>query len=115
MTSEMAIVPATPELVRQFAGKTPPLTFRGHVAMVGDRVLGLGGIYYQDGVPVIFSEFKEGLGIKDRARCFRFIEQVAAKWKGQLHAICDISHPGSPGLLRRLGFSPVHDTHWVRT
>ncbi len=109
----LEIVPATPELAQRYAGANPPRTFRGHAALRDGEVVGLGGIYYQDGQPVIFSEYKE-MSRKDRARCFRFLERVASEWKGRLYAVCDAAHPGSPGLLRRLGFSPLHESWWVR-
>lgn len=97
--------PATPELLEAFYGRRPIHSMRAHVAMIGDRVVGVGGISLTNGVPVAFSDHAEELGRRARARCFRFMEAQLAQWKGPLRAVCSPADPGSRRLLKRLGFS----------
>lgn len=103
----MRIVPATPEMVARFYGKPSPFTFRGHAALIGDRVVGLGGVSYVDGLPVAFTDMADDLRgrIKDRARCFRFLERQFRAWPGPLFAICNPREPTARRILERLGFS----------
>lgn len=115
MLVELKILPATPGLVQQFAGKAPPYTFRGHVGLLDGKVIGLGGIFYRDNLPVIFAEFTEGLERRYRAAAFRFLEEQFDLWQGQLFAICDSNFASAPGLLDRLGFRPMaQEPWWVR-
>lgn len=113
--NRLEILPATPELVREFAGKAPPYTFRGHAGLLDGKVVGLGGIFYRDGLPVVFAEFTPGLARRHRAQAFRFLEEQFDLWKGRLFAICDSEFDSAPGLLQRLGFAPMaQDPWWVR-
>jgi hypothetical protein len=112
MLEAMQIVPATPALVESFAGKPPPFTFRGYAGVIGDRVVGLGGVYYHEGRPVLFSEFVEGLARPHRAAAFRFLEKEFGKWPSRLFAICDERFASAPSLLKRLGFSPIPTSPW---
>jgi hypothetical protein len=83
--------------------------------LIGDKVVGLGGVYFQDNRAVVFSEFTPGLSRRHRAEAFRFLESEFRKWPGRLFAVCDDRFISAPGLLRRLGFSPgVAPSWWVR-
>lgn len=107
MTREpLTFAPATPELLARFYGKPAPFTLRGHVALIGDRVVGVGGVSYVDGLPIAFTDMGNELraSIKDRARCFRFLEAAFAKWEGPLFAICNPQEPTARHVLERLGF-----------
>lgn len=108
--SDLSIVPATADLVARYHDGPPPFTFTGHVAMIEDRVVGLGGVFYAHGQAYAFSEMKPELRArrKDRARCFRFLEQQIGKFRGTLYAIA--CEPTSPRLLERLGFRPAAAT-----
>lgn len=106
------IVPATAELVERYAGQAPPFTFRGHVGILDGKVIGLGGIYWRDGQPVIFAEFAEGVARKYRAQAFRFLEEEFDRHSGLLFAICDSAFTSAPGLLDRLGFRPTARLPW---
>lgn len=112
MRSELKIVPATLELVKEFAGKPPPFTFKGHAGLLDGKVVGLGGIFFRDDVPVIFAEFTPGLARKHRAQAFRFLQEEFDKWTGLLFAICDSDFDSAPGLLDRLGFKPTAQPPW---
>lgn len=112
MRTTLEIVPATLELVQQFRGRPPPFTFKGHVGLLDGKVVGLGGIFFRDGVPVIFAEFDPGLPRRHRARAFRFLEEEFDKWTGMLFAVCDSGFASAPGLLDRLGFRPTAQAPW---
>lgn len=49
---------ATPELLEKFYGKTPELSQKAVVAVRGDEVLGVAGIYQDHGANVLFSEIR---------------------------------------------------------
>lgn len=112
----MRIVPATPALVEAFSGGPAPYTLRGHAALIGDRVVGLGGIYIADGLPIAFTDMKDELRarIKDRARCYRFLEAEFKRHAGRLFALCSENEPTAPRILARLGFKPVVGQLMVR-
>lgn len=115
MKSELRIVPATLDLVKQFRGTPPPFTFKGHAGLLDGKVVGLGGIFFRDDIPVIFAEFDPGLARRHRARAFRFLEEQFDLWTGRLFAICDSNFASAPGLLDRLGFKPTaQEPWWVR-
>lgn len=101
---------ATPDRVEAYLGQRPAFTFRGHVAMIDDRVVGLGGISYVAGMPWAFSQMADELRArrKDVARCVRFLERYLGTHKGSLFAVA--CEPTSPGLLRRLGFVATGQT-----
>lgn len=108
--TEPDIVPATPDLVRQFCGENSPRTFRGYIALVDGKTVAIGGIYYRDGTPFAFADFKPGLSKKTRAQGFRFLEREFAKWRGRLFAGCDATKPSAERLLIRLGFAHTGQT-----
>lgn len=112
----MQIVPATPALVAAFFGKPSPWTFRGHAALIGDKVVGLGGVSIVDGLPIAFTDMTDELRarIKDRARCFRFLEREFQRHAGRLFALCSEDEPTAPRILARLGFKPVGGQLMVR-
>lgn len=109
MTDKMEIVPATPALVEAFFGRPPPYTFRGHAALIGDKVVGLGGISFVGGMPIAFTDMKDELRARpmDRARCYRFLKRQFQHHAGRLFAICSEDEPTAPRVLERLGFKPV--------
>lgn len=110
MTADkMTIVPATPALVEAFFGKPPPYTFRGHAALIGDRVVGLGGVSFVNGMPVAFSDMTDELRARqaDRARCYRFLRREFRRHVGRLFAMCSEDEPTAPRVLAGLGFKPV--------
>lgn len=102
--SEVAIVEATPELVEAYYGRPSPFTLRGLVATIDGRPVGVGGISYVAGEPIVFSEMHDELRARRRdcARCFRALEPLVRSFAGLAYAIA--CEPSSPALLKRLGF-----------
>lgn len=101
---------ATAELARAYYGGDPPFTFRGYVAMLDDRPVGVGGVYFINDQPWAFSEMKPELRPrrKDKARAVRLLERSIAAYRTPVHAAA--SEPTSEGLLTRLGFLPTGQT-----
>lgn len=105
---EVEFVPATPEMVVAFYGKPPASTLRAYAAVLDGRVIGMGGISYENGALVLFSEAGPELKARrrDMVRAFRFLEAVATS-VSHLAAITVEDEPAGPRLLARLGFSPA--------
>jgi len=101
---------ATAEKVRAYYGGGPPFSFRGYVAMIEDRPIGVGGVYFINDQPWAFSEMKPEMRprLKDKARSVRILEKLIASYKSPVHAAA--SEPTSEGLLLKLGFVPTGAT-----
>ncbi len=93
----------------EFYGKTPPFSFDGFVAEFEGKVLGLGGIYYQCGMPVAFTDLKPS--IKKHKRFMVMACKMLCKMFDELdtpvYAVADSNEPTAPYLLIRLGFKPT--------
>jgi hypothetical protein len=83
--------------------------------MLDGKVVGLGGIFFRDELPVIFAEFDPGLC---RAATARRASGSSRRSSTNGPAGCSRSATGfasAPGLLDRLGFRPtVQEPWWVR-
>ena len=103
-SSRIRFVPATAEAVLAYYGGPPPYTFKGYIAMLGDKPVGVGGIYYAGRLPVAFSECKDEMETmrKDKARAVRLLERLIKSYKVPVFAIATL--PTSIGLLTKLGF-----------
>lgn len=103
----VAFVPATAEAAHAYYGGQPPYSFKGYVAMLEDRPIGIGGVYYVGRTPYAFSEMKDEMRprLKDKARAVRLLENLIATYKTPVFAVA--SEPTSDGLLRKLGFEPT--------
>ena len=98
---------ATAEKARAYYGGDPPFSFRGYVALLEDRPIGVGGVYTINGQPWAFSEMKPEMRprLKDKARSVRILEKLIASYKSPVHAAA--AEPTSEGLLLKLGFVPT--------
>jgi hypothetical protein len=103
---EVEFVPATREMVLAFYGTPPAHTLRGHAAILDGQVIGLGGISYQAGCLLLFSDAGPELRARrrDMVRAYRFLETMIAQIEGPLQAIVQPGEPASERLLSRLGF-----------
>lgn len=104
MTSPSActFVEATSDLARAYYGGPPPYSFKGHVALLDDQPVGIGGVYYVDRLPVAFSEEKGVMSRKDKARAARLLETMIRGYRVPVFAIA--TEPTSVGLLTKFGF-----------
>lgn len=103
------IVPATPELVALYLGRTPPWSFRGWIAMRGDTPIGMAGVYDEGGTKVAFSQFREDMrpSVRTMVKGVRLVRSMLASIKRPVVAICSPDLPTSAGLLAKLGFVPT--------
>jgi hypothetical protein len=106
---DVLMVPATSALVEAFYGRPPIWTMRGHVALIEDRVVGVGGISYEEGLPILFSDAAPELRARrrDMVRGVRLLERQARAFRGTLFAIAGTGETAAPRLLGRLGFKPT--------
>ena len=54
--TDYEIVPATAEIMKSFYGTSK--TCRAFAAVRGDEILGIAGIYFQNDLPILFSDLK---------------------------------------------------------
>lgn len=106
---EIEFVDATPALVEAYYGKPAPFTFRGHVALLDGKPVGVGGVYYDDGNPVAFSDMGEEMRARKRdiVRAIRLLKRQFDASKAALYAVASREEATSQSLLARLGFQPT--------
>jgi hypothetical protein len=96
---------ATAEYAAAYYGGQPPFTFRGYVAVLDDKPVGVGGIFWHGHTPIAFSEMKEEMQprTKDKARAARKLEGFINAYKVPVYAIA--TEPTSVPLLTKFGFA----------
>ena len=111
--SEVTFAEATPDLVLAYYGKPAPFTFKGYVALLDGKPVGVGGIYYDNERPVAFSDMAPEMRARKRdvVRAIRLLKNQFDACKAQLFVIANKDEPTSPHLLTKLGFEPTgHET-----
>ena len=107
----MIVVPATAELLHRFYGEAPKRSQRAVVALDGERVVGVAGVYVDDERWVMFSDLTEELR-KDKRTIIKGIRAVMKMTQGRdlpVHALADPEIEGSEVLLEHMGFRPITD------
>lgn len=112
----MKIVPITAEHLKALEPRSLPYTVRGIAVLDGEKVMGIAGIFPDQGRLVLFSEFSKDaralLGERKQCRVLiracRQILTLAKQWKMPIHAVPDMSVYGSVNLLNHLGFKPLY-------
>lgn len=110
MSSDVTIRPATQkDAVQFYDGRRPPFSFRGYVAEKDGVVIGVGGVYYQDGIPVAFSDMKPAMRRhkKVMAKACRILLSLFDQIGGPVYAVACSTEPTAPYLLAKLGFRPT--------
>lgn len=107
------IVPATEEMIRSVTNEPWTRTVRAVAAVDGDRVLGVAGIYPENGHLIMFS----GIAPEARAeihkhkktlvRCARRVFEMAITRRMPIAALADDKYEGSESMLRHFGFIHV--------
>lgn len=98
---------ATAQDAEGFYGKTPDRSFRGYAAVKDGRVVGVGGVYYDDfRRPIAFSESNDGMDGEKRAKvkATRLLIEFVESLYPRVFAIADPRYDTSGPLLKRLGF-----------
>ena len=116
MPSKATIRPATRADVEAYWQRPVPGTLRAVVAELDGKPVGIGGVYYEGGVRLAFSEYKDELrnDKRTKARGVKMIMEILNSIKGPVYAAVCPDEPTAPSLLARLGFKPAHDGLLVR-
>ena len=110
MTAIKAIVPATPELLREFYGHEPGRSMRAFVGMLDGKPVACFGVYYCDDKLVLFSD------IRDEARPFKKslvqgafkVRDLMKELNAPVYAVAGCVD-GAVRLLERMGFQRESD------
>jgi len=105
--SKPQLRPATRDDYRAFYGNLPQSTMRAYVATIDDRVVGIGGVLFEHGTKIVFSDMKDEFRpYKVSIMKFaRKVEDVMGSSPGV--AVMSSSEPGAARLLDWLGFDHV--------
>lgn len=100
---------ATPADAVAFYGTPAKMSFRGFVAELDGEVVGIGGVYYDNGVPIAFSEMRPPMRKykKAMAKACRILTRFFDQLGGKVYAIACPTEPTAPYLLAKLGFKPT--------
>lgn len=92
-----------------YYGEAPKQSFRGYAAELDGEIIALGGVYYQDGLPIAFTEMKPKMRMhrKAIAKGCRMIVRLLDDIGGSVYAIACNAEPTAPYLLAKLGFKPT--------
>jgi hypothetical protein len=106
----MQIVPATTELLKRFYGVPPVRSQRAVVAMRGDDVVGVAGVFLAEAGQVMFSDLTDEVR-KSKRTIIRGIREVQklAKPSMPVYAEADEEIEGSEKLLEHMGFVHYRD------
>jgi hypothetical protein len=102
---------ATSKDARDWYGMDPPMSFRGYVAEVTGEVVGIGGVFYMNGIPIVFSDMKKDkrLDRKSIVRAIRLLIQLIDSNYRIVFAFPSDEEKTSKALLVKLGFNPSGD------
>ena len=105
--------PATQQAAEEYFAGKPPFGFRGYVAELDGKPVGVGGIFYWGGLPVVFSQMKDELRAHKRAKAkaARLLQNMARQHGRTVYAVADRKEPTSQKLLAKLGFVPTGQEH----
>jgi len=106
---EPTFVPITQKLAEAYFEGRPPFGFKGYAAVLEDEVVGVGGVFRWEGLPIAFSQMKDGMRPykKARAKAARLMDRFISDMGIAVYATVDPNEPTSPGLLAKLGFVPT--------
>lgn len=109
MSSDVTIRPATARDAQRYYGGPPPFSFRGYAAELNGEIVGVGGVYIQNGAYVAFSDMKSPLRQRKKtlAKACRILMELFDKTGGPVYAVASNTEPTAPYLLAKLGFKPT--------
>ena len=107
--SEPVIRQATQADAVAFYGEPAKMSFRGFVAELDGEVVGIGGVYYDNGVAIAFSEMRPPMRKhkKAMAKACRMLTRFFDQLGGKVYAVACPTEPTAPQLLKKLGFVPT--------
>jgi len=97
---------ATAKDAFNFYGKPPTNSFKGIVAVEGDKVIGIGGLFYTKSGLVAFSDMKPEMRQYKKAmvKGCRMIMNMVKNAEVPVYAVANNMEPTAKNLLERLGF-----------
>lgn len=109
MSNSVQIRKATVQDARKFYGQDPIYSFRGYVVELNGDIVGVAGIYFEDGKPIVFSEMKDPMRKHKKAiaKTCRLIMKMVDDLGRAAYAFACPTEPTSGYLLAKLGFKPT--------
>ena len=99
-------VPATAEHIRALFGRSLERTVRALAVIDGEKVLGIGGIYDDEGHTVVFAKLTDEL--RSHPRVVLLAARRVMGWlRGEAFALCDTNIPQARRFLEYLGFQRI--------
>lgn len=100
---------ATTKDAHAFYGKAPSNTFKGVVAVKGEEVIGIGGVFYMQSHLVAFSDMKPEMRKykKSIVKGVRLIMKMVKEAGRPVYTIACPDEPTASKLLEGLGFKPT--------
>ena len=97
---------ATTKDAYNFYGKMPSNSFKGIVAVEGDKVIGIGGLFYTKDGLIAFSDMKPEMRQYKKAlvKGCRMIMDMVKNADTPVYAVANDKEPTATNLLERLGF-----------
>ena len=92
-----------------FYGKYPPNRFKGFVAVMDEKIIGIGGIFYTESNLVAFTDIKPEMRQSKKAivKGCKLVMNMVKESKHPVYAVADPKEPTATHLLERLGFIPT--------
>lgn len=108
----VVIRPATRADLETFYDGHIPMSMRAHVMLVDGKILGVGGLYDDQGSTVAFSQMRDELRAHKRliAKGVRYLQQVLDSEPGVVLAVASLNEANSENLLEKIGFERVRNT-----
>lgn len=107
--ADIEFVTATQKLAEEYFGGIPPYGFRGHIALLDGKPVGVGGLFMWEGVPIVFTQMKDEMRPHKKAiaKFVRLMVQFMDSLKMPVYATADKMESTSEKLLAKLGFVPT--------
>lgn len=101
--------PLTREAITEFYDRPPKRTYRGYTAVLDGKIVGIGGVYFDCGVPMAFSDLRDEMSSDKKAiaRGIRILLSLYDSLGYTVYAFASPKYPTSRRLLERIGFIPT--------
>ena len=106
--SEISIIPATMDHAKEFYGGRDIKSFKGYVALLKGRVVGIAGLSFQTEAMLLFSDLKDEMRPykSDIWKAIGLLGEMVEKTHYPVVAVANKNEKRSEELLTKLGFSP---------
>lgn len=104
--------PARPADIEHYLPNCP-YSVRAVVAERDGELLAIGGVYYQRGTAIAFTEARQDFSKRDRARGMRHVMRIIEQVHGAVYAK-EGPFETAPAMLAHFGFEPVEDGYYCR-